>query len=38
MKNNILVEEWRTVEDAPQYEVSNLGNMRHKVRKNNRKP
>lgn len=32
-----LNEEWRIVEDAPQYEVSNLGNIRHIKRKQNRK-
>lgn len=29
---------WRTIEDAPNYEVSNLGNVRHKKKKVNRKP
>lgn len=31
-------EEWRIVEDAPQYEVSNLGRVRHIKRKKIRKP
>ena len=33
MKNIEIIEEWRDMEDAPKYEVSNLGNIRHKVRK-----
>lgn len=37
MKNIEIIEEWRDMEDAPKYEVSNLGNIRHKVRKQNLK-
>ena len=38
MENIEIIEEWRDMEDTPKYEVSNLGNIRHKVRKQNRKP
>lgn len=37
MKNIEIIEEWRDMEDAPKYEVSNLANIRHKVRKQNLK-
>jgi hypothetical protein len=32
------MEEWRDVKNSPRYEVSNLGNVRHKSRKNILKP
>ncbi len=32
------MEEWRVIETSPNYEVSNLGNVRHLLRKNNLKP
>lgn len=33
-----MTEIWKTIEDAPNYEVSNLGNIRNKARKKNLKP
>jgi hypothetical protein len=34
----MIREEWRDIPDVPNYEVSNLGNVRHKERKINRIP
>lgn len=31
------MEIWKTIESHPQYEISNMGNLRHKVNKNNLK-
>jgi len=32
-----IMEEWKKIETHPQYEISSLGNLRHKINKSNLK-